>query len=180
MPAIGRSALWVLTFLHHLAVPCKYEGISTCIQWLSSYGQDFDEITVCFLRQGDLCLELPTTGEHGRRHFGSKRVLRRKFLEHGLSRYPNSTSTFQLSRLSISCDVNPNPGPQLNVIALLVLGLLLVIIAHWIAICVAVSFISSAVRLHLRNSSKCREANKNRGHAPHVLKDNFKTTTSLI
>ena len=123
MPAIGRSALWVLTFLHHLAVPCKYEGISTCIQWLSSYGQDFDEITVCFLRQGDLCLELPTTGEHGRRHFGSKRVLRRKFLEHGLSRYPNSTSTFQLSRLSISCDVNPNPGPQLNVIALLVLGL---------------------------------------------------------
>ena len=45
------------------------------------------------------------------RHFGSKRVLRRKFLGHWLSRYPNSSSTFKLSRLPISCDVNPNSDP---------------------------------------------------------------------
>ena len=81
------------------------------LAWFHNYGQDLGEIAVCFLRQDDLYLELPTTGEHSRRHFGSKRVLRRKFLGHWLSRYPNSSSTFKLSRLPISCDVNPNSDP---------------------------------------------------------------------
>ena len=30
-----------------------------------------------------------------------------------LSYYPNSTSTFQLTRLQISGDINPNPGPTI-------------------------------------------------------------------
>ena len=108
---IRRSTLRVLIFLLLLGVPYEYESTSSCNQWLNNYGQDLGEIAVCFLRQDDLYLELPTTGEHGRHHFGSKRVLHRKFLGHWLSRYPNSSSTFKLSRLPISCDVNPNSDP---------------------------------------------------------------------
>ena len=43
-----------------------------------------------------------------RRHFETK-----GFSCSRLSHYPNSTSTFQLTRLQTSGDINPNPGPTI-------------------------------------------------------------------
>ena len=103
------KGLYIFLFLHN--VPNKFGSISTCIQWFNIYGQDLGNLAVCFLRQDDLFLEFATAGEHGRRHFGSIQVMCRKFLGQRLRRYPNSSSIFQLLRLLISCDVNPNPGP---------------------------------------------------------------------
>ena len=107
----GRFVLrfYIFLFLHN--VPYKFGSTSTCIQWLNIYGQDLGNLTVCFLRQDDLFLEFAAAGEHGRRHFGSIQVLHRRFFGHRLSRYPNSSSIFQLSRLLINCDLNPKPGP---------------------------------------------------------------------
>lgn len=45
-------------------------------------------------------------------HLGFLRERSRKFHGCRLSRYPNSTSTFQLTRLLISWDIDLNPGPN--------------------------------------------------------------------
>ena len=45
-------------------------------------------------------------------HVGFVRCLGKGVCRARLSRYPNSDSTFQLTRLSISWDINLNPGPD--------------------------------------------------------------------
>ena len=40
------------------------------------------------------------------------RRLRHSHLGARINRYPNSTSTFQITRLAISGDISPNPGPD--------------------------------------------------------------------
>ena len=52
---------------------------------------------------------LPMTGV--RRHLGAKYLHCNGYFATRICRYPNSTSTFQVSRLKTSGDICPNPGP---------------------------------------------------------------------
>ena len=57
---------------------------------------------------------LPSFGLNSRRHLGFRSLLKRGFFRCRVNRYPNSVSTFQLTRLLISWDVHFNPGPIAN------------------------------------------------------------------
>lgn len=57
---------------------------------------------------------LPSFGLNSRRHLGFRSLLKSGFLRCRVNRYPNSVSTFQLTRLLISWDVHFNPGPLAN------------------------------------------------------------------
>ena len=52
---------------------------------------------------------VPMTGV--RRHFGAKYLHCNGYFATRICRYPNSTSTFQMSRFKTSGDICPNPGP---------------------------------------------------------------------
>ena len=57
---------------------------------------------------------LPSFDLNSRRHLGCRRFLKSGFFHCRVNRYPNSVSTFQLTRLLISWDVHFNPGPLTN------------------------------------------------------------------
>ena len=48
---------------------------------------------------------------NNRRHFGLDKLRVNGYSNARISRYPNAVSTFQLTRLTTSGDVQPNPGP---------------------------------------------------------------------
>ena len=62
----------------------------------------------CNLSKTEIWLNLP-------RRFGLRFIDKKRskgYFGSRLTRYPNSTSTFQLERLTESGDINPNPGPE--------------------------------------------------------------------
>ena len=61
-------------------------------------------------RRDFFCVSLATFPPRGTYH----RCQGRKFFSTRVSLYPNSVSTFNLTRLTTSGDINPNPGPSNN------------------------------------------------------------------
>ena len=63
-----------------------------------------------YLREVEL--ELAATQTSVSRHLGFRCGRRRKFFFSKFKLYPNADSTFQLTNLTVSGDINPNPGPE--------------------------------------------------------------------
>ena len=53
-----------------------------------------------------------TTSTNNRHHLGLDKLKVKGYSNARVSRYPNAVSTFQLTRLTTSGDVSPNPGPS--------------------------------------------------------------------
>jgi len=75
-------------------------------------GQDSMGIALQCLHQDSLRLPELTLELNHRRHFEYSRTSSNGFFSCRITRYPNSVSTFHLSRLFISWDVDLNPGPN--------------------------------------------------------------------
>ena len=80
----------------------------------SHLGQNPARTAERFPHQDDTRYVLPMFSAHGSRHFGFRRSRSRKFLGCRLSRYSNSTSTFQLNLLLTSWNIHLSPGPSIT------------------------------------------------------------------
>ena len=85
--------IWLIVTLSEVKSTLKVRGVST---------------DHCNCTKTEVWLNLP-------RRFGLRFIDKKRskgYFGSRLTRYPNSTSTFQLERLTESGDINPNPGPE--------------------------------------------------------------------
>ena len=116
--AVGHAVLRCIFTLVFLDLLGTYERNTNIHMWSSHLGQNPARILEKFPHKDETCNILPMISAHVWRHFGFHRPRSRKFLGCRLSRYPNSTSTFQLNRffqlnrVLINWDIHMNPGPS--------------------------------------------------------------------
>ena len=116
--AVGRAVLRCILILVFLDLLGTYERNTNIHMWCSHPRQNPARIPERFLHKDDTCNILPMISAHVWRHFGFHRPRLGKFLGCRLSRYSNSTSTFQvnrffqLNRVLSSWDIHMNPGPS--------------------------------------------------------------------
>jgi len=102
----------ILTHLIIFGIIFSYSRKKTLWHKTVDNGQDSMGIALQCLHQDSLRLpELALEPNH-RRHFGYSRTSSNGFFSCRITRYPNSVSTFHLSRLFISWDVDLNPDPN--------------------------------------------------------------------